>query len=113
MEFLRKNTFFVALGKDAITLNEKLNLKRICMKEGMCKVGFSIKSTEKYIKILEEKELSFVFYEINDNTNEPEEIYRHIGKICDETRNSLNCLECSSRKETEKDILERIRNLGK
>ena len=111
--FVKNGIFFAALGKDAVALSENMGLKKTCMRERICKVGFSIKASEKYIKTLQEKDLSFAFYVINPNTERPEEIYRHVGKICDETRCSLNCAECPNRRDTEDDILERLRGLGK
>ena len=47
---VKSGIFFVAIGKDAITLNETLGLKLICMKKELCKVGFQVKNVEKYIK---------------------------------------------------------------
>ena len=37
---VKSGIFFVAIGKDAITLNETLGLKLTCMKKELCKVGF-------------------------------------------------------------------------
>lgn len=39
---IKSGIFFIGLGKDAIILNKLLNLKLICMREGLCKVGFQI-----------------------------------------------------------------------
>ncbi|MEE0127735.1 MAG: hypothetical protein UE116_05515 [Clostridia bacterium] len=50
----KNGIFFVAIGKDAITLHEQLNLKLTCMKKELCKVGFLVKNVEKYIQKLEE-----------------------------------------------------------
>ena len=110
---LAKNgIFFVAIGKDAITLHNTLGLKLTCMRPELCKVGFLVKNVEKYITKLENAGNSFALYVKNDKS-ELEEIYRFQGKKTEETRNCLECQKCENRKEEEKDILERVRNLGK
>lgn len=110
---LAKNgIFFVAIGKDAITLHNTLGLKLTCMRPELCKVGFLVKNVEKYIEKLENAGNSFALYVKNDKS-ELKEIYRFQGKKTEETRNCLECQKCENRKEEEKDILERVRNLGK
>lgn len=47
---MQNGIFFIAIGKDAISMNKLLGLQLTCMKEGVCKVGFQIKSAEKYSK---------------------------------------------------------------
>ena len=107
---LAKNgIFFVAIGKDAIILNEELGLKVTCMRKELCKVGFLVKNVEKYIAKLD---YSFILY-VKNEKDELEEIYRYKGKNTKETKNCLECTSCASRKEQEEDILERVRNLGK
>lgn len=110
---VRNGIFFVALGKDAIVLSEEIGLKRTCMKDSLCKVGFLVKSSEKYIKVLEEKNFSFGLYVIDKATEKPESIYQHDGNKIEEVRTSLNCKDCMSKKETDEDVLERLRNSGK
>ena len=110
---LAKNgIFFVAIGKDAITLHDTLGLKLTCMKPKLCKVGFLVKNVENYITKLENVGNLFALYIKNEN-NELEEIYRFKGKNVEENRKCLECQKCENRKEEEKDILERVRNLGK
>ncbi len=110
---LAKNgIFFVAIGKDAITLHEELGLKLTCMRKELCKVGFLVKNVENYIAKLEKLGYSFILY-VKDEKDELEEIYRYKGKDTKETRNCLECKNCENRKEQEEDILERVRNLGK
>ena len=49
---MKNGIFFVAIGKDAITLNELLGLNLTCMREGLCKVRISNKKFGKiYTKI--------------------------------------------------------------
>lgn len=109
---VKNGIFFIGIGKDAIFLNEKLGLKLTCIKSNLCKVGFLVKSVEKYIQKLEDIEISFSLY-IRSETDELEEIYHFQGKQVEETRNCLNCQECHQRIENEEEILERVKNLGK
>lgn len=75
----KNGIFFVAIGKDAITLHEQLNLKLTCMKKELCKVGFLVKNVEKYIQKLEEIGYSFILY-VKNEKDELEEIYKFKGK---------------------------------
>lgn len=49
---------------------------------------------------------------VKNEKNNLEEIYRYKGKNVEEIENCLGCSKCENRKETEKDILERIKKLG-
>ena len=59
---VKNGIFFVAIGKDALTLHEKLGLKLTCMKPELCKVGFLVKNVEQYIEKLEKIGYSFILY---------------------------------------------------
>ena len=59
---MKNGIFFIGIGKDAIILNKLLNLKCVCMKENLCKVGFQTRSIEKYIRELKNLNKSFVIY---------------------------------------------------
>ena len=52
--------FYIAIGKDAVLLNELLGLKLGCIKPEMCKVGFPISSLEKYIDKIQEKKNCYI-----------------------------------------------------
>lgn len=55
---VKNGIFFVAIGKDAIALNELLELQLTCMKEGLCKVRISNKKFRKiYTKIKKHKKI--------------------------------------------------------
>jgi len=110
---VKNGIFFVAIGKDALVLSDQIGLKRTCMKEKLCKVGFLVKSSEKYIKILQEKNLSFGLYVIDKKDEKIEEIYTYEGSNIEEERTCLNCEECMQKKDTDEDIIERLRNFGK
>lgn len=108
---VKSGIFFVGIGKDAVLLQELLDLKVTCMKPETCKVGFPVKNIEKYIQLLTEKGKSFAIYITKGETTE--EIYRYKGEPTTETRTCLECAQCANREETEKDILERVKKLGK
>ncbi len=109
---IKNGIFFIGVGKDAIILNRILGLKLTCMKPELCKVGFLVKNVEKYIKLLTEEGKSFVIY-IKNEKDEIEELYRYKGENIQEAECCLECENCKNKEETEKDILERVRNLGK
>ena len=46
---MRNGIFFLAIGKSAVALNKIINLKVICMKQEMCKIGIPVKNINKYI----------------------------------------------------------------
>lgn len=59
---VRCGAFFVSVGKDAVILSEKLNLKVTCITRRTCKIGIPITSIYEYIKKLENIGFSFVIY---------------------------------------------------
>ena len=108
---MKSGIFFIAIGKDAVVLHEVLGLKTTCIKERICKVGFPVRNVEKYIRLLNENDLSFIIY-IKNEENQIEELYKNEGKDVNEFRKCLDCKECLNLPENEKDILERIRKIG-
>ena len=76
---VKNGIFFVAVGKDAVFLSEKIGLKKTCMKEKLCKVGFSIQSSEKYMNLLEKNNISYKLYQINKSSDTPEVIFSDSG----------------------------------
>ena len=109
---VKNGIFFVAIGKDAIFLNEKIGLKRTCMKNQLCKVGFSIQSSEKYMRLLEENNISYKLYQIDKSQDVPEIIYSYSGDKNLETKECMDCTSCKGRKETDAEILERLKKKG-
>lgn len=109
---IKSGIFFIAVGKDAVILNEQLGLKTTCIKDHTCKVGFPIKTVEKYIKTLNEKDVAYAIYLKNEN-DQIEELYRNDGKTNNEYRTCLDCKTCNNAKESDEDIIERIRRSGK
>lgn len=60
--WIRCGAFFVAICANAVILSNILGLKRICIKQGVCKVGFPVASLFDYVKKLENIGISFVIY---------------------------------------------------
>lgn len=107
---VKNGIFFVAIGKDAIFLSRKMGLKKTCMKDGLCKVGFLVKTADKYIEKMKKENISFALYIIDKNKISPEQIYRNIGEDNTEKKACLDCTNCVQRKETDTDIINKIRN---
>ena len=108
---VKNGIFFVAIGKDAIFLSRKMGLKKTCMKDGLCKVGFLVKTADKYIEKMKKENISFALYIIDKNKISPEQIYRNIGEDNTEKKACLDCTNCVQRKETDTDIINKIRNM--
>lgn len=94
--FCNSGNFYVAIGKDAVLLNNLIGLKVSCIKPEICKVGFPISSLEKYTEILTEKRYGFVVYYFDKEKEELTVLEKYEG----ENRNNLineniNCYICS------------------
>ena len=109
---MKNGIFFIAIGKDAIELNKLLDLQLTCMREGLCKVGFQIKSLEKYIQKLKNTKKSFLVYTYDKNTKKEEKIFEYTNEPAIETRCCNDCKKCNKRKLSEEEIIERVRKLG-
>ena len=72
--------FYIATGKDAITLYESLNLQLSCFKQEICKVGFPIASLEKYTDMIQEKGYGYIVYYFDKQKEELEKIKEYQGK---------------------------------
>ena len=62
-------SFYIARGKDALLLNQLLDLKLNCLEMEVCKVGFPINSLDKYTKLIEEKNYSYIVYNYDNVLN--------------------------------------------
>ncbi len=60
--FCNTGNFYIAIGKDAVLLNNLIDLKLSCLKQEICKVGFPINALEKYTELIAEKEYSYIVY---------------------------------------------------
>ena len=49
---IRLGMFYIATGRDAVLLHDKLNLKCTCFTDNMCKVGIPVIAIDKYIEKL-------------------------------------------------------------
>ena len=90
-------SFYIARGKDAVLLNKLLGLKVTCMETEICKVGFPITSLEKYLKLIEEKEYSYIVYNFNNSSAKLSVLKSFKGtklNVIKEER--LNCYICSN-----------------
>ena len=72
--------FYIATGKDAITLYESLGLQLSCFKPEICKVGFPIASLEKYTDMIQEKGYGYIVYFFDKQKEELEKIKEYQGK---------------------------------
>ena len=89
--------FYVAIGKDAILLNNLIGLKISCMKPQICKVGFPINSLEKYTNLLAKKRYSFIIYDFNQEKEELNLFESYIGKNKNTLEiENMNCYTCSN-----------------
>lgn len=89
--------FYIAVGKDAILLNELLDLKLSCFKVEICKVGFPINSLEKYMELISQKGYGFIVYYYNKKKKELEVLQEYKGNKKNEIiKEKQNCYICSS-----------------
>ena len=103
-------SFYIAIGKDAVLLNNLIGLKVSCIETGICKVGFPINSLEKYTEKLIEKRYSFIVYYFDQEKEEIQAVTNFIGKNKNELEyEHKNCFICSKniRKYKEPDKYER------
>ena len=91
---IKAGIFYIAVGKDAVFLNEQLKLKCVCFKEGICKVGIPESRQEYYLKKLEKLNLSYIVYQFNSEKEELIQKYENLGKGHKEERKNRNCLTC-------------------
>lgn len=110
---VQRGIFFVALGKDAIFLNKELGLKISCEKEGWCKVGFPISGAEKYIKLLRDKDIPYIFFE-KEEDKLIESFRREGGSnlLNNKDNIKLNCKSCPNRKLSTKEKIEKLKEMN-
>lgn len=97
--------FYIAIGKDAVLLNKLIDLKLTCLKTEVCKVGFPIKSLEKYTDLIQEKGYSYIVYFFNKQNNLLEVLLEYNGKKINEIiESNSNCYLCTKGVEKYKKI---------
>ena len=98
---VRCGIFIIAIGNDAILLNELYGLKVTCFKENICKVGIPVSFVLKYLDLIEEKGYSYVLYDYGKDTKELIPQYRFDeGQINTEEKTCKQCKECPNYKGT-------------
>ena len=88
--FCNTGNFYIAIGKDAVLLNNLIDLKLSCLKQEICKVGFPINALEKYTELIAEKEYSYIVYFFNQEKEEMEIIMQYEGKNNNEIKEKVN-----------------------
>lgn len=91
---VRCGIFVIAIGNDAILLNELYGLKVTCFKENICKVGIPVSFVLKYLELIEEKGYGYVLYDYGKNTKELVKQYNFDGKKNTKKENCKNCKDC-------------------
>lgn len=87
--FCNTGNFYIAIGKDAVLLNNLIDLKLSCLKQEICKVGFPINALEKYTELIAEKEYSYIVYFFNQEKEELEIIMQYEGKNNNEIKEKI------------------------
>ncbi len=104
--------FFNAVGRDAIILHEMFGLHLICMKEGMCKCGIAVSQIKRFIKMMQENEMSFVIclYDKNKVGHKISPIDVGNNKIIEEDRKCLDCEKCIHKKDIKLQLVENLKS---
>lgn len=101
---IKLGAFYIATGKDAVLLHEKMNLKCTCFKKNICKVGIPVSTLEKYIEKMDKLKYAYIIYDYNKEKTELIEMYNKIGKLNKITAKNINCLQCKGIKAYEEDM---------
>ena len=91
---IRLGMFYIATGRDAVLLHDKLNLKCTCFTDNMCKVGIPVIAIDKYIEKLDKTGYGYVIYNYNKDKAELTEVLTKAGRATRVTSKNLNCLTC-------------------
>ena len=93
---VNSGNFYIARGKDAVLLHNVLNLKVNCLETEVCKVGFPLNSLEKYTKLIEEKQYSYIVYNYDSKLEKLNILKYYNGKYLNEiNEEKLNCYICT------------------
>lgn len=93
---VKMGAFYIAKGRDAVLLHKVLNLKIICLKKEVCKVGFPVNALNKYIEKLEDLKYGYIVYNYDAKLNKINQIMKKDGKINKEEQERVNCLLCKN-----------------
>ena len=109
---INAGAFFIAVGEDAVLLNNKLKLRCTCFKNNICKVGVPINSIDKYLEKIRNLNYSYVIYNFNKQEGSLTLMQEYVGKPNGTKRNNINCLICKGiSKYKDDEYLEAIRKL--
>lgn len=94
---VNSGSFYIARGKDAVLLHNILNLKVNCMEAEICKIGFPLNSLEKYTKLIEEEQYSYIVYNYDNKLGKLDIIKKYNGKKINTIKEEkLNCYICTN-----------------
>ena len=109
---IKTGVFYIATGKDAVFLNHQLNLKCVCFKKQVCKVGIPENRIEYYLNKLEKINISYIVYHFDPKREILIEKYKNMGKYHNIIENNRNCLICKGIREYGEDkYLNAVRKL--
>ena len=91
---IRLGMFYIATGRDAVLLHDKLNLKCTCFTDNVCKVGVPITAIDRYIEIWDNIGDGYVIYNYRTDNAELTEVLTKAGRATRITSKNLNCLTC-------------------
>lgn len=91
--------FFVAIGRDALIIEQYIGLKLTCAKPKVCKIGIPVNSIMKYIDILEMLDYSFAIYDYKKETKKLVLKYEYLGHKEIEENYFVECSSCEYYKE--------------
>ena len=93
--FVENGNFYIAIGKDACFLNKLFKLKCTCFVKYICKVGVPVKSIDKYLKALREREYSYIVCRFTSDGIKV--LYRNEDENKnDEKLENLGCINCQN-----------------
>lgn len=94
---VNSGSFYIARGKDAVLLHNILNLKVNCMEAEICKIGFPLNSLEKYTKLIEQEQYSYIVYNFDNKLGKLDIIKKYNGKKINTIKEEkLNCYICTN-----------------
>lgn len=91
---INAGAFYIATGKDAVLLHDKLDLKCTCFTNHMYKVGVPINSIQKYMKEIEKNKYAYIVYYYDKDKKSLTVKYEKDGKKNTKSENNINCLLC-------------------
>ena len=108
---VKTGIFYTATGKDAVFLNSIFDLKCICFKNQICKIGIPEEGIEHYLNKLARMNIAYVVYKFDNKKEKLIEKYKSDGvyhKVTDENKNCLLCksirMYCKSQYKIDKKI---------